>query len=269
MKIYVASSWRNTFQPEVVTTLRADGHDVYDFKDADGFSWSEVDPGWQSWPDDVSKYFGGMKHPSAERGFNRDMTALREADACVMVMPCGMSASLETGYAIGAGKPTAVFVPAMREPDLMVKMAHLVTGDLGDIRRWLAELDLTPVRRDSFQGRVDPWLLSCFGHAIARNHVERNHRFLEEALEVVQSAGCTKHEAEQLVAYVFGRPSGELKQEIGGALVTLAALCLAVDVDMESAGDSELRRCWQFVEKIRAKQAAKPKHSPLPTAEAK
>lgn len=32
MKIYVASSWRNQYQPEVVATLRAVGHEVYDFK---------------------------------------------------------------------------------------------------------------------------------------------------------------------------------------------------------------------------------------------
>ena len=31
-KIYVASSWRNTFYPEVVARLREAGHDVYDFR---------------------------------------------------------------------------------------------------------------------------------------------------------------------------------------------------------------------------------------------
>ena len=32
MKIYVASSWRNGFQPGVVASLRAEGYRVYDFK---------------------------------------------------------------------------------------------------------------------------------------------------------------------------------------------------------------------------------------------
>ena len=32
MHIYVASSWRNTYYPEVVTALREAGHDVYDFR---------------------------------------------------------------------------------------------------------------------------------------------------------------------------------------------------------------------------------------------
>lgn len=31
-KIYVASSWRNPFQQEVVNILRDLGHEVYDFK---------------------------------------------------------------------------------------------------------------------------------------------------------------------------------------------------------------------------------------------
>lgn len=32
MHLYIASSWRNTYYPEVVTALRAAGHEVYEFK---------------------------------------------------------------------------------------------------------------------------------------------------------------------------------------------------------------------------------------------
>jgi hypothetical protein len=138
MKIYVASSWRNEYQPLVCSELREDGHDVYDFRHPepgnDGFSWRSVDPEWQSWTPE--RYLEGLKSSCAEEGFALDMNALRAADACVMVMPCGMSASLETGFAVGAGKPTAVYVPGMREPDLMVKMADLVTSDLTILCSW-------------------------------------------------------------------------------------------------------------------------------------
>lgn len=116
----------------------------------------------------------------------------------------------------------------------------------------------------TFQSRVQPWLLACFGELIAGDREERNHRFLEEALELVQACGCTAHEAHQLVDYVFGRPVGEPSQEVGGVMVTLAALCLANDLDMEKDAEIELKRIWTKVEAIRAKQAAKPKHSPLP-----
>jgi hypothetical protein len=118
----------------------------------------------------------------------------------------------------------------------------------------------------SFQQRVQPWLMACFGEMIAGDREERNHRFLEEALELVQACGCSASEAHQLVDYVYGRPVGELHQEIGGVMVTLAALCLANDADMHAAGWVELDRIWCKVEAIRAKQAAKPKHSPLPVA---
>ena len=140
MNVYVASSWRNEFQPGVVAALREDGHTVYDFKDSDGFHWTEVDPEWLEWPKDIRKYLNGLSHPCAERGFKRDMTALREADACVYVMPCGVSASLEAGYACGSGKLVIAYVPSLREPDLMVKMADLVTQELSAVRRRLREL---------------------------------------------------------------------------------------------------------------------------------
>jgi hypothetical protein len=122
----------------------------------------------------------------------------------------------------------------------------------------------SPKEEKSFQQRVDDWLLKCFGEEIARDKTERNHRFLEESLELVQSLGCTRSEAHQLVDYVFDRPDGETAQECGGVMVTLAALCLASNIDMDECGEIELKRIWANVEKIRAKQAAKPKHSPLP-----
>lgn len=118
----------------------------------------------------------------------------------------------------------------------------------------------------SFQARVLPWMLECFGVEISADRAERNHRFLEEALELVQACGCTASEAHQLVDYTFGRPAGEPTQEVGGVMLTLAALCLANSLDMHEDGEIELRRVWKRVEQIRAKQAAKPKHSPLPIA---
>ncbi|WP_254227843.1 hypothetical protein [Burkholderia gladioli] len=130
-------------------------------------------------------------------------------------------------------------------------------------------LDAAPAEaREQFQARVQPWMMECFGPTIAADRVERNHRFLEEALETVQSLGCTASEAHQLVDYTFGRPVGEPAQEVGGVMVTLAALCLANTLDMHAAGETELARISApaMVEKIRAKQAAKPKHSPLPQA---
>ena len=99
---------------------------------------------------------------------------------------------------------------------------------------------------------------------VCRDRTERNHRFLEEALELVQSLGCTQAEAHQLVDYVYGRPAGDPVQELGGVMVTVAALCWPNELDMDAAAEKELARIWQKIDVIRQKQATKPKHSPLP-----
>jgi hypothetical protein len=116
----------------------------------------------------------------------------------------------------------------------------------------------------SFQSRVHHWMIACFGEQITSDAQERNHRLVEEALELAQSCGCTRSEAMQLVDYVFDRPVGEKLQEVGGVMVTLAALCTAQGINMLGAGETELARVWTKIEMIHAKQAAKPKHSPLP-----
>src|SRR6266436_4429278 len=117
---------------------------------------------------------------------------------------------------------------------------------------------------EAFQKRVHAWMMECFSMEICRDRQERNHRFIEEALELVQACGCTASEAHQLVDYVYGRDQGDINQEVGGVMVTLAALCLANDIDMHSGGETELARVWTKIDQIRAKQASKPKHSPLP-----
>lgn len=118
----------------------------------------------------------------------------------------------------------------------------------------------------SFQCRVANWMMATFSMEVCRDTTERNHRFLEEALELVQAFGCTAAEAHMLVEYVYGRPVGEQEQEIGGVMVTLAALCEAADLDMAACGETELARVWNNIERIRAKQATKPRNSPLPSA---
>ena len=115
-----------------------------------------------------------------------------------------------------------------------------------------------------FQIKVGHWVRKCFGDETAMDKIERHHRFLEEALELVQSTGCTKAEALELVDYVYGRPVGEPEQEVGGTMLTLAALCHSHGMWMDDCAETELNRVYLKMDQIRAKQAAKPKHSPLP-----
>lgn len=139
----------------------------------------------------------------------------------------------------------------------------LAEWGFGSNRIWVPDWVFANVTEETFQGRVWPWMLACFGEEVSCDGTERNHRFLEEALELVQACGCTQSEAHQLVDYAYNRPEGDVNQEVGGVMVTLAALCLANGFDMHQAGEAELSRIWKNIEKIRAKQAAKPRHSPL------
>lgn len=99
MKIYVASSWRNAVQPEIVNLLREKGYEVYDFKNPrpgdTGFHWSEIDQDWKKWTPE--QFRQGVKHEIALKGYYSDMGALEECDVCVLVLPCGRSAHLEAG----------------------------------------------------------------------------------------------------------------------------------------------------------------------------
>ena len=122
-KIYVASSWRNEYQPAAVIDLREMGHDVYDFRNPpkrSGFAWSDIDKDWLKWTPE--QYKDALKHPLAELGFNSDFDGMKWADTCVMVLPCGRSANTEAGWMKGAGKEVYVFQPMPQEPELMYKI---------------------------------------------------------------------------------------------------------------------------------------------------
>jgi len=132
MKVYVASSWRNEYQQEVVTKLRDQGYDVYDFKSQkNNFHWSEVDGGYKTWT--KYQYREALNHSVSEKGFKIDMDALTMCDVCVLVLPCGRSAHIEAGWACGAGKPVLVLLAEENEPELMYKMVEGVCVSLDEV----------------------------------------------------------------------------------------------------------------------------------------
>ena len=143
-KIYVASSWRNKYYPEVVQRLRAAGHEVYDFRNppsgGPGFHWTDVDPDCANWTFD--QYAEGLKHPASEKQFANDIKALEWADTCVLVLPCGRSAHTEAGWMAGRGKKVIAYIPEMVEPELMYKLFDAVVGTLDDLVDFLSKLIL-------------------------------------------------------------------------------------------------------------------------------
>lgn len=140
ISIYLASSWRNVAQPMVLNDLRSQGYNVYDFRHPiegdNGFSWKQCTESPQPWT--AAEMVRVLQHPVAQHGFNLDMTALKNCDACVLLLPCGRSAHLELGYATGAGKKTFVLLDdPISEPELMYLMNTKICTSLAELEQAL------------------------------------------------------------------------------------------------------------------------------------
>lgn len=156
MRLYVASSWRNSFQPAVVAGLRDNDHEVYDFRHPspgdNGFHWSEIDPQWKRWS--PTQFDQALAHPIAKAGFDKDFGAMRHSDGCVLVLPSGRSAHIEAGWFVGKGLPLWIYQPhgghsysdkpcsacgdldgchGGIEPELMYSFSEGVFDDLNDL----------------------------------------------------------------------------------------------------------------------------------------
>ena len=135
MRLYIASSWRNTYYPEVVDSLRNRGFEVYDFRHPPtgdhGFKWAYVGEDWQEWSPE--EYRHKLAHPLAEQQFKNDMDALCSCDACVLVLPCGRSAHTEAGWFAGKGKPVVAYLPERVEPELMYKLFDAVCCTIDEV----------------------------------------------------------------------------------------------------------------------------------------
>lgn len=141
--VYVASSWRNPMQPAICAVLNAAKIDHYDFRNpapgVSGFAWSEIDPDWQNWT--AEQYVKALDDPIAVDGYRRDFEAMEKADTLVLVLPCGRSAHLELGWAVGAGKRTAILTHDGEEPELMAKMVDHIAISVHDLLGWMGVED--------------------------------------------------------------------------------------------------------------------------------
>jgi hypothetical protein len=168
-KIYVASSWRNNLQPKIVELLRGNGFDVYDFKEesriSKAFHWSEIDEEWKNW--DHENYMNGLNHPLAQAGYDSDYAAMKWADTMVLVQPCGRSAHLELGWAVGQGKKTVMLLSEEIEPELMIKMVDHIVFDQDSLLEVLEnKIICTPCNGTGSSNSIthmDPHCLYCGG----------------------------------------------------------------------------------------------------------
>lgn len=113
-----------------------------------------------------------------------------------------------------------------------------------------------------FQNHAGRWALYCFDRNLVFNVAERNYRLLEEALEVVQSRALSRAEAHALVDFVFDKPAGDPKSEVGDLIISTAVVCHTAGYDMTEVAEDALARCWKNVDRIKAKQGTKLRFSP-------
>lgn len=174
--IYVASSWRNPRYEGILDALTQWNIAFYNWRDEEGFHWSDVmqaelvctvchvekskclpggryytlcpfskdgsDHVWSGstdhWTTPIPPYqfISAMEHERSIAGFQRDMNHLRDAEAVILLLPCGKSAHLEAGWAAGAGKPLALYAPEPLQPELMYGMMELITADIHLLMKW-------------------------------------------------------------------------------------------------------------------------------------
>ena len=143
MKIYIASSWKNHGAVRILAEhLREKGHEVDDFTDESQgrfvFSYTEI-------ADDELKLnaMEMMKDSRAKRAFKEDKYQIDGADVLICILPSGLSAHMELGYAAGTGKKVIVYAPAgfpAGEWEVMYGFADALTDDLGALHRILEEM---------------------------------------------------------------------------------------------------------------------------------
>lgn len=83
-------------------------------------------------------------------------------------------------------------------------------------------------------------------------------RFGEEAIELLQAGGLDEETVIMIVKYVYGRPRGEVKLEVGGTLITLTLLCEYMGYSLMQCGEDELTRIATKIREIRNRDAGKP-----------
>lgn len=141
MKVYAASSWKNTRHPEVVKALLEAGHEVYDYRNPSHGRWDENSKWWETASYRQVKFphiIDGV--PERQLAWDTDWAELEKCDAVVLTLSSGRSAHLEAGFAAGAKKCLIVLGDALEEPELMYNMADLVCTEIGEVvgelERW-------------------------------------------------------------------------------------------------------------------------------------
>jgi hypothetical protein len=142
MKIYMASSWKNVNAVRVwAEFLRDKGHEVDDFTDDSRGRFVFY---YKDLPDNEHlNAITLLQYEQAQRAFKEDKSHIDWAEVLFLLLPCGRSAHLEAGYAIGSGKQLIVFQERFPEGefDVMYGFADLITDNVDEVVDYLRQLD--------------------------------------------------------------------------------------------------------------------------------
>jgi nucleoside 2-deoxyribosyltransferase len=151
MKIYIASSWKNKENVQIMAKyLRGYGCTVDDFTDdSQGrfiFSLEDLENILDTDRVQPSSYYGrvikAMNHEMSQRAFQQDKKMIEWADVLILLLPCGKSAHMELGYAKGIGKKIIIFSHngfTMDDFEVMYGFADLITYSISEVFEKLRE----------------------------------------------------------------------------------------------------------------------------------
>lgn len=138
-----------------------------------------------------------------------------------------------------------------------------VTAD--ELARFKADYET----RDQRQSRVAKWCADAFGQEQTTSVEQRGLRLAEETIEAAQAAECNPATLHKLVDYVYARPVGELRQELGGVGLCLLAMANAASLSADDIECAEIARVFSkplsvFSERNKQKNDAGFTSSPAP-----
>jgi hypothetical protein len=151
---------------------------------------------------------------------------------------------LEIGAALSHGVPVVVIGEV---PQLRTAVFHDLVFEVNDFEEGFRLCDgflkqTAPAQTLTIQQLIGDWVLRCFGELSFKNGSERSRRVLEEAIELAQACDLPLEKVIELAHYVYGRPVGEVPQELAGLSMTLLALAESYGLDLAQIQKAEIER---------------------------
>lgn len=133
-RIYVAGSWQQGVRlDQAVVRLRAEGHDVYDFRE--GHEPFSFEGGWV--PKDG---MADLRDPVVERTHGDNMIELAASDVVVLVLPAGGAAHMEAAWAAASGVDLVIWFSRDARPEVPYHLAAAWCTTLDELAHNVEEI---------------------------------------------------------------------------------------------------------------------------------